>query len=102
MNFILPVIVTSALCLLLVGAILVLTLYLIVRKGRETLSDISSSSPDAPVQTSSSGADTRWARGDLKTAPGNPTAADHTRTCLACGAPNPPSAGVCSSCGRVL
>ena len=106
MNTMLAVIGASVICLLLVGAILVVTILLIIRKSRETFSDPTKG--NAPVsevteRTSAANTDTRYSRGNLKaTSSSTPPATEASLACPACGAPNPRSATVCASCSSKL
>lgn len=105
MNPIVSLIGFLGLCLLLVGVILVAVLYLIVRRNRESISDLSSrsaSASDSISQTSGNEDDTRWSRGNLKATPSTPPVPEDNQPCPACGAPNPRSARVCASCGSKL
>ena len=106
MNTMLAVIGASVICLLLVGAILVVTILLILRKSRETFSDPAiGNAPvgDSAERTSTANTDTRYSRSNLKTTSSStPPAAEASLACPACGAPNPRSARVCASCSSKL
>ena len=48
------------------------------------------------------GGNTRWARGDLKSAPQPEKTGEPMKACPACGGENAPGSSSCTYCGRAL
>lgn len=91
-----------AICL----GVLVLTTLIVVfamRRNTRTVQDAlerQEKSGEEPIRARS--ADTRWARGDLKS-PEQPTRREPRMvSCPECGGENPPGASTCAYCGREL
>jgi len=92
-----------AICLV----VLVLTTLIVVfamRRGTRTVQDAlerREKGDQPPVQEARS-ADTRWARGDLKSPPQPPRRDPRMVSCPECGGENPAGTAECVYCGRKL
>ncbi|MDK2980688.1 MAG: hypothetical protein PWQ55_1035 [Chloroflexota bacterium] len=79
-------------------------IWMVVKRGNRTVQDYlenQESSPHEPGKAGT-GANTRWARGDLLSPSSTKPAAEPATTCPACGAENPAGASQCASCGQPL
>lgn len=96
------IIVGAGLCL----GVLILTTLLIffaLKRGAQTISrEVNKQPLDENALSESAGANTRWARGNLKAAPASPKKEATMQICPACGGENPSESSACSFCGRKL
>ena len=99
MNFLLGITLLPLICLgisIIIGVVILVTL----RRGTQTISQYAEKTSEGSGTTSS--ANTRWARADLKGEPQEVIEVSAFTTCPACGAKNPDGNSVCQYCGEKL
>jgi hypothetical protein len=90
-------------CLLGFAIILVVIIYLLVRKLRSSSNLFSSSNADGKKPTEgSSSIDSRWSASELSTPHSSDSTQPKGEPCPACGGENPINAGKCEYCGAKL